>query len=551
MSGRQLLRTLEVTSLERDHHRDGEDVGKQEVAVRDELERKLHVEVGIGERSASDSQQRALCVQRSHLRGQPERPRGLERRLDEGSRGVVALCPDQQVDRSVEDERVRGRARAQDADHLVSDHCRRRAGGLALTDGMQSCDRLEARAVARPAQELAEPLGAQRPQRKLEPGEHHGSGLELERPFRVRLVTLLQERLERQARRLWPGERDRGAAQPDRRARVLGRVGRALERRQQVRLGRLAIEARGLQLAQIDEHRRPLLGGGRLVERTPQVADRSRRRAALGRARGGRTERRDGCGIAGGRGLQQMGGDALGGRPGLLEQSRDSRVAGGALSWEQVLVDRRLDDRMHEAELAVSGEDVRAHEQVGDAAGLLGIDSRRPGGQREVTRPAEYGDRAGQLGGGRAEPLEPTQDEAADGGRADRLDGRRGVRAWLHLCRVERGHELTQEQRVAAGGLVTGGAERAVDLGAEPAAQHLCHRGLRERAWAQDLGGWIARELAPELLAIRIRGTRRGEQQHRQPLDPARQVAEELQRGRVCPVRIVHGEHQRAVCPRD
>ena len=128
---------------------------------------------------------------------------------------------------------------------------------------------------------------------------------------------------------------------------------------------------------------------------------------------------------------------------------------------------------MHEAELAVGGEDVGAHEQVGDVAGLLRIDSRRTGGERNVARPAEDGDCAGQLGGGRAEPLESSQDEAAHGGRSDRLHGRRGVGARLHLCRIECGHELTQEQGVAARGLVAGGAELLVHLGAKPAAQQL------------------------------------------------------------------------------
>ena len=69
-----------------------------------------------------------------------------------------------------------------------------------------------------------------------------------------------------------------------------------------------------------------------------------------------------------------------------------------------------------------------------------------------------------------------------------------------------------------------------VDLGPEAAAQHLRHGRLGQEARSQDLGGGVARELAPELLAVRVRGTGRGEQQHRQTLDPAREVAEELHR---------------------
>ena len=241
-----------------------------------------------------------------------------------------------------------------------------------------------------------------------------------------------------------------------------------------------------------------------------------------------------------------MGGDLLRGRTGAGQQARGCRVACGALAREEVLVYRRLDDRMHERELALRGEHVGAYEQVGHAPRLVGTQAGGARRERQVAGAAQDRDGARQLGGRRAEPLEPLQHEAPDRGWTHRLDSGGPVAARLDLRGVEGSGELAQEQRIAAGRLMAGCAERPVDLGAEPAAQQLRHRRLGERLRAQDLGGRVAGELAPELLAAGVGGTRRGKQQHGQALEPAREVAEELHGRGVGPVCVVHSQHQRS-----
>jgi hypothetical protein len=68
-----------------------------------------------------------------------------------------------------------------------------------------------------------------------------------------------------------------------------------------------------------------------------------------------------------------MGGHSLHRRSGFVQEARDGQVSGGALAWQQVLVDGRLHDRMNEAEERVVGEHARPDEEIRDRSRLLRV----------------------------------------------------------------------------------------------------------------------------------------------------------------------------------
>ena len=202
-----------------------------------------------------------------------------------------------------------------------------------------------------------------------------------------------------------------------------------------------------------------------------------------------------------------------------------------------------------------------AHERVDEAGRRLGPDDlgadqlARGRRDRTLVDPGERGD-AGQVGalaqhrGGarhRAgvvrEAGEPQQHRARHRARADRADDRRLLGDGLHALRLERAQELAQQQRVAAGGGMAGGAERGLGGVAEPLAHERRGRGLAERSGPQRERRGILDDLGEQArVGARLGAAQRRGDEHRGAVEPPREVGEEAQRRAVGPVQVVDRE---------
>ena len=122
--------------------------------------------------------------------------------------------------------------------------------------------------------------------------------------------------------------------------------------------GRRAAE-RGLGGAELGEHLGTELGGRRLGERALEVADRGLRGSRL--ARGG-PELLDGPRVRAGMAEQEMRGDPLDVLAVGVQEPGGIEVAARAFEQRDVLLDRVLDERMHEPERLAGEHDLDARE---------------------------------------------------------------------------------------------------------------------------------------------------------------------------------------------
>jgi hypothetical protein len=134
-------------------------------------------------------------------------------------------------------------------------------------------------------------------------------------------------------------------------------------------------------------------------------------------------------------------------------------VSGGALAWQQVLVDGRLHDRMNEAEELIVGEHARPDEEIRDRSRLPRVDIGHLRRDADIGLSAEHRHGAGQRRGGGSEPLQPAQDEPADRPRPDVAHGPGRRAGGRHLRVGQRGDQLAQEEGVPTGRAVAGPTE--------------------------------------------------------------------------------------------
>ena len=233
----------------------------------------------------------------------------------------------------------------------------------------------------------------------------------------------------------------------------------------------------------------------------------------------------------------------VGGGPGMgqlphagRDDARRGRRAADPRRWPPARSDGR-------SAAADGREQLGLHQHVGHPSRLAGLESRCARGGRDVgAAPSTATARASSVA--RAQAFEPLPHEAPDRAgptvvTASAASPVGSTSAW------QRGHELAQEQRVAAGRPVASGAELLVDLSAEPAPQNLPRRRRpAQRTRAEHLGRRVARELStgPSLSGS---GTRAAASSSTDSPPAARQVAEESQRGRIRPVGVVDHEHER------
>ena len=116
--------------------------------------------------------------------------------------------------------------------------------------------------------------------------------------------------------------------------------------------------------AELEQQAGPLLRGGRLCQRTPQVGNRVLGSAACAGAAGGLAEGRNSARVGSGSTVQQVCSDELGLRACLRQQLRRPGVPAVTLERCERLVDRAAEQRMDEAERPVGLQNVHARERL-------------------------------------------------------------------------------------------------------------------------------------------------------------------------------------------
>ena len=314
---------------------------------------------------------------------------------------------------------------------------------------------------------------------------------------------------------------------------------------QPVRRGRLP---RGrLRAPQLGEDLGALAGVVGLLERAAQVARRRLRGAAAHRVGGGRAERADHLGTGAGAGLQRVRGDALGRRAGGAQDPHRGAMGRGALAGVELLVDRPAEDRVRERDAAVARvEDPRAAQRGHRAAGRVDRHAGQRGhpvGRRAVAEDRQRARHGARL---RRQAAQRELHRARHGRRADlahALDARGDRRDALLR---ERGQQLDEQERVAAG--------RAMARRRERAAPRPPRASRRAGAVAASLSGpgrtrpgrGLGGELAEQRrVAAELAGAQGGDERDRQVLEAPGEVRDEPQRQLVGPVGVVDDEQQR------
>ena len=305
---------------------------------------------------------------------------------------------------------------------------------------------------------------------------------------------------------------------------------------------------RALGQAELEQHARAALLRRRLVERALKQCDRVVGRAAPGGVAAGLLEHLGDPRLAGPRGLEQLGRDRVAARAGVVEHPRGARVAQLALAGRQLLVDRAAHQGMDEAQRRLGRED------LGPGEGRQALADRRPvepgqrGHRRQVGAVAEHGDGGGDLGRRGRQPGQAHEHGARDGVRADVADHVEMARVGRHAVGVQRGEQLAQQQRVAAGGAVAGGAEQVVRLLAQAGPDQRRDRRGAQRARADDRRARTAGDL-PEQggVGARIGRALRGGDEDRLALQAAGEVGQPAQRRPIGPLNVVDEQHQRPV----
>ena len=222
--------------------------------------------------------------------------------------------------------------------------------------------------------------------------------------------------------------------------------------------------------AELEQDLDALLGRGRLLERAAQVGDGALRRPAADGVAARALEQLRGPGRAAAGREQELRGDLLDRRAGLAQHLCGALVLELSLRGRELVVDGVADERVHEAERRLGPDDLRADQLARGGGHRALVGARQGGDAREVRALAEHGGGPGDRAGVVRQAREPQQHGAGDGARADGPHDRGLVGAGLHALGLERAQELAQQQRVAAGRLVAGGAEAGVGVVAEPLA---------------------------------------------------------------------------------
>jgi hypothetical protein len=280
------------------------------------------------------------------------------------------------------------------------------------------------------------------------------------------------------------------APEGERRRNLRGPIDGGVERRVQV-AGGLAVARVGLGEAQLQQHAPAQRGLRRLGQRAAQVGDRRVRRALTdGRARG-RAQLLDDPRVAGRLGGQQMRGDGVGRGPLLGEEARGAGVAGGAGAGRQLAGHRGVQDRMREGQRTPRPQDPCRRHRVRGGGRFRRLELRERCGVAQLRVGPEDGQCPGRAAGTRPEPVDAHQHGACDGPRAELAHPLGVGGGGVDVLLGEGAHELADEERRAARGLVAGGGEGRLRLYADERGDGVDAQRPRAHQSRAGLGGQV------------------------------------------------------------
>ena len=321
---------------------------------------------------------------------------------------------------------------------------------------------------------------------------------------------------------------------------------RRLERLAQVSLA-LGLPGGRLGHAELEQDPGPSPGRRRLHQDAAQVARRRLRSAATRGVAGGVGQSRNRPRVGGRLGRQQVLGHALAAVLAHGEQLGRAPVGAHALGRRDLLEDPRAHDRVREGQRAPRPEDAGGDQEVGRRGRLVGADAGEVGGLREL-RGLQDRDRLGEADCDGRQAAQAHEHGPAHGPSAEGLDARGLGGRRRHAVLAQRLDELAHEERDAPRRALAGGGEVGVRRTSEAVRDEAPDRAGRERRRSQDarerIGEQEREQRRGRALGLRARGHDEGE---RQLLQARQQEGQEAQGRRVGPVRVVDGEHQRAV----
>ena len=220
-----------------------------------------------------------------------------------------------------------------------------------------------------------------------------------------------------------------------------------------------------LHQAELQQQLLALVVGRRLVERAPQVTDRTLGRASAPRGQGRIPQQRHDPCLGAGRHGEQLRRDHLGRGTEVHQRSRRALVQQLSLGRGEVVVDGVAHQRVHEAERRLRPQDLRPRQGASGNRDTVLVnlgqrrDCREPGTVAQHRDGARYGDGVGR------QPCQPQQHRARHRARPDLADHIGVSPVGPHAVRLQRLEQLPYEQGIAAGSRVTRGAERLLGFG--------------------------------------------------------------------------------------
>ena len=205
-----------------------------------------------------------------------------------------------------------------------------------------------------------------------------------------------------------------------------------------------------MRLAKLENDGGTVAVGRGLLEGAGEQGGRSGCLAQTKRVVGGISQQRHRPRVPGGLGMHDLRCDLAGRRSSLAQDRRRRVVETLALGWRKVLVDRRAEDRVSEANSA-TGFDDAGGDQLRHRGPHFGVgESGEPGGVANLRAIAEHTERASELGRRGPQSGQPEQHCVGDAPRDERANiaGRGRARAETVGRRLL--EHLTDEERIAA-----------------------------------------------------------------------------------------------------
>jgi hypothetical protein len=251
--------------------------------------------------------------------------------------------------------------------------------------------------------------------------------------------------------------------------------------------------------------------------------------------------------VVGRPGEHDMHGDLAGRRTTFAQDPRSRVVQPVAFGGRQVIVDRRAQNRMREADRAARFHDAGGDQRRGRRLQVGAVQARQLGGVADLRAVAEHAERASERCRRRRQPRQAEQNRVGHAPRDDRADVGRSRRSRFKAASRRLGQQLADEKRIPARHLDARADKPIIRLAGQPRGDQRGHGRPRQRRWAQQLDGPIGNERGRLGGQRKIERASREDQPERLPLEPASDEPERPRRRCIAPLQIVDHEHQRRI----